>query len=88
MRNNFRTDALARFLALQPFRVVFKPSPTMTAKEIEVETARLNALPKDQQMVIACDAMGFDVIEYLTEKAKFNGEALNELDMLDLDNAS
>lgn len=74
----FKTDALARFLALRPSIIVYRPPVDPTPEEIERETARLNALSKDQQLVIACQALGFDVLEYLTEKAKFNAEV--ELD--------
>lgn len=78
MRCEFKTDALARVLALRPFIVLYRPPADPTPDDINRETERLNALPADQQMVIACQALGFDVLEYLTEKAKFNYEV--ELD--------
>lgn len=80
----FRTDALARFLALRPYRFRYTPDPEMTADEIERETARLNALPKDEQLVIFCQAMGFDVRDYLLEKARFNSEAELDVEMMEL----
>lgn len=72
--SRFKTDALARVLALRPSIIVYRDPAKPSVEEIERETARLNALPADQQMVIACQALGFDVVEYLTEKAKFNYE--------------
>lgn len=87
MNRNFKTDALARFLANHPHTLHFRPEPTMTADEIEAETIRLNGLPKDQQIVIFCAAMGFDVRDYLSEKSRYMGEVVNEIDYLDLGDA-
>lgn len=83
-------ELLAFYLAPKIAKVEAKPLPTMTTKEIEAETERLNALPKDKQLITYCDAMGFSVIEYLREKAKFNGEVLNEIEWLEIgaDNAT
>lgn len=84
-RRNFRTDALARFLALRPYSFSNTPEPSMTHDQIEAETARLNALAKSEQITIFCQAMGFDVREYLTEKSRYEGELKNEIDYLELD---
>lgn len=80
MRNNFKTDALARFLANQPYTVTYRPERGMTEEQIKAETIRLNSLPKAEQIVIFCQAMGFDVLDYLTEKARFNYEVENEIE--------
>lgn len=83
-RHSFRTDALARFLAIQPQTVTYRPEPPMTPAQIEAETDRLNGLPKDEQVVIFCQAMGFEVRDYLIEKSRYMGEVVNEIDYLEL----
>jgi hypothetical protein len=85
LTRNFRTNALARFLAIQPQTFTYRPEPPMTPDQIEAETERLNGLPKDEQVVIFCQAMGFGVRDYLMEKSRYMGEVVNDIDYLDLD---
>lgn len=84
-RRNFRTDALARFLALRPMTIVM-PADTfsMTDAEKVEETARLDALSLDQQLLIACAAMGWSVIEYLEQRSALHGDMMNEREWLEL----
>ena len=84
-RHNFRTDALARFLAIQPQTFTYRPEPPMTPAQIEAETYRLNGLSKAEQITIFCQAMGFGVRDYLMEKSRYMGEVVNDIDYLDLD---
>ncbi|WP_093332879.1 hypothetical protein [Sphingomonas rubra] len=78
----FKTDALARVLALTPYIVLYRSPADPTPDDIKRETERLNALPADQQMVVACGALGFDVLEYLLEKARFNADVELDQDAL------
>jgi hypothetical protein len=80
----FKTDALARILALQPY--LYRPveEPGLTPEQIESETARLNALSKDRQVQVFCDAMGFGVLDFLSDRAEANGEAMNCIEWMDL----
>lgn len=59
--------------------------PSMTPDQIEAETDRLNGLPKAEQITIFCQAMGYDVRDYLMEKSRYMGEIVNDIDYLDLD---
>lgn len=84
MRNNFKTDALARFLANHPYTVTERVELGLTPDQIASETIRLNGLPKAEQIVIFCQAVGFDVRDYLMEKSRYMGEVVNDIDYLDL----
>ncbi len=57
----------------------YEPETPMTPDEIERETKRLNALPRDEQTVIYCLAMGFDVREFLREQGRYMYEATHGL---------
>lgn len=87
MRTTFATDWLVRPLACLPYQISYKPDPTPTAEEIDAETERLNALPRDQQLRVFCAAMGFGLFEYLAEQAAFTSEVLHEIEWLHLDGA-
>lgn len=84
MKIEFKTDALARCLALHPTPpILIEDEPQPTAAEIEAATARLDALPEDEQVRVYCDAMGFDVLEYLRERASYNAWCRTEVEWED-----
>lgn len=84
-RRAFKTDALARFLALRPMTIVMAADAfTMTDAQKAEETARLDALTFDQQLLIACRAMGWSVIEYLEQRSALHGDMMNEREWLEL----
>lgn len=86
MHSNLKTDWLARWLTYHPQKPIFyREPPKPSEAEIERETARLNALPQDEQITVFCDAMGFNIIQYLDEKSKFQGEVINEIEWLTID---
>ena len=85
MRPILATDWLARPLACLPYAIAYQPDPTPTAAEIEAATARLDALPRDEQLLTFCAAMGFPPLEYLSEQARYASEVMAEIDWLTLD---
>lgn len=78
-KTGFKTDALARCLALKFYPIFPVEEPKHSEEEIARATERLDAMPADEQLLTFCDSMGFNVIEFLREKAKFDYECQNPL---------